>query len=152
MNEDNHHETPALDLDFGLAIRGIGGGRDMSGMTLDVVSNVPGQWDFVASNVPGGWTTGQTFLSFNTSRHLGLGHFLGIIPDAATIATLNTTPGPGKLLSFTNTATNFPNGTFSWPASVANTLSGVSVDAFVILYDGSGNVVGVSNVDRETIQ
>ena len=148
---ENHKETELPDFDFGLAIRGIGGGRDTSGMTLDIISNAPGQWDFSVANLPGGWTEGYTFLSFSTPRPVGMGHFLGIIPDAATLASLNTNAGPGKLLHFTNSA-GYPNATFSWPASVANTLSGVTVDGFVMLVDGSGNVVSVSNVDRETIQ
>ena len=149
---DNHRETPAIDLDFGLAIRGIGGGRDTSGMTLDIVSNAPGQWDFTVGNLPAGWTEGYTFLSFDTSRHAGLGHFFGLIPDAATVASVGVGAGPGKLLHFTNSAGVYPSATFSWPAAVANLLSGVTVDGFVILYDGSGDVVSVSNVDRETIQ
>ena len=150
---DNHKETPEIDLDFGLAIRGVGSGRDTSGMTLDIISNAPGQWDFAVGKPARGLDRG---LHLPVVQHLATRRarpLTGNHPGRpATVASVGTGAGPGKLLHFTNAAGLYPHATFSWPAAVANLLSGVSVDGFVMLFDASGEVVSVSNVDRETIQ
>ena len=70
-----------------------------------------------------------------------------------TVASFTTTPTDGGVLAFTNPgAGSYPYTTFSFPVSVATSVSGTTLDAVVILFDATGTVVDVSNVDRVTVQ
>ncbi len=154
IRADGHVETAAVDADFALVVRGIGGGRDTSGMVLDVISSQPGQLDVALSNVPAaGWATGWTLFSANTQRLPSLGNFLGIEIDSLTLATIGLAPSAGNVFSFTNAGPSvYPYATFQFPAGLALALQGLTFDATTALLDGQGNVVAVSNVDRVTVQ
>lgn len=152
IREDGHVETAATDADFALVVRGIGGGRDRSGMVLDLVSGGPGQLDFVVSNAPTtGWTQGWTVLSASTARHLSLGNLFGIEADALSLASFGFAPAPGGLFAFTNAGAGaYPQAPISLPSGLAAALQGVTLDGVVILADAQGKVVDVSSVDRVT--
>ena len=153
VREDSHVETAAVDADFALAVRGIGGGRDRSGMTLDLVSNTPGQFDVVVANVPaGGWSTGITMFSLNASRHLSLGNTFGLERDSLSLTSVRRTPTDGDVFAFTTSANpaSYPNATFSFGPPITTFIQGKTLDAIVVLFDASGNVVDVSNVARVT--
>jgi hypothetical protein len=148
---DNHKETPDMDVDFALAIRGIGGGRDTSGMLVDVDSTAPGNWTVAVSNMPGGVAGGFTFMSFSTASNVGQGNLFGLEIDGLTFLSL-APASAGNVFSFTNSPGVYPNATHTFPAGVAFAASGMTVDAVVAVYDGSGNIIALSNVDRATIQ
>ncbi len=153
VRADSHKETMAVDADFALAIRGIGGGRDSSGMALDLSSTGTGDLDVAVSNVPGGWTAGVTMFSLDTDRHLSLGNIFGLELDGLSVASFTTPPTAGGVLAFTNPGAGvYPYTTFSFPVSVATSVSGMTLDAVVVLFDATGTVVDVSNVDRVTVQ
>jgi hypothetical protein len=153
VRADNHRETRVVDVDFALAIGGIGGGRDRSGARLDLVSNAAGQFDVSLTNPPATYTVGWTFLSTSTSRHLGLGNWLGIEADGLTTGILGVGHGLGNVFAFVapGAAPVYPNTTFNFPAPIAQLLSGVTFDG-VAMFFHNGTVVGASNVDRVTIQ
>jgi len=154
VRADNHKETPGADVDFALAIRGIGGGRDKSGMVLDMSSSAPKNLEVSVSNVPGGWTAGFTMMSFDTDRHLSLGNVFGMEFDNLSNNIISIGPKPGGVFAFTNSANpaHYPNATFVFPPNVANAVSGMTIDGVVVLFDGGGNLVDVSNVARVTVQ
>ena len=154
VREDNHKETGQVDADFALAIRGIGGGRDTSGMVVDMISNTPGQFDVSLANLPGGWVRGFTVMSFNTSRNVSLGDGFGLGFDALSNSIILQAPSAGNVFAFTNSANpaDYPNATWSFPSGVANQLQGFTIDAVVVLLNADGDIVDVSNVDRVTIQ
>ena len=107
----------------------------------------------VGVNVPSGWTTGVTVFSLDTDRHYSLGNVFGVEYDSLSAASLSTTPSAGNVLAFTNSGPGlYPFNTYIVPASVATTLSGVTLDAVVVLFDGSGSIVDVSNADRVVVQ
>ena len=154
IRADQHRETATMDADFALGIRGIGGGRDRSGMVLDLISDAPGQLDVSLANVPGGWTTGYTLLSADTGRHASLGNVFGLEADALALSILGVPPSAGSVFAFTSSGTpaQYPNATFSFPAAVAAALQGIELDGVAYLLDASGGFVDVSNVDRVSIQ
>jgi len=154
VRADNHVETPQADVDFALAIRGIGGGRDKSGMVLDMTSNAPGNLQVSATNVPAGWTAGFTLMSFNTGRNLSLGNVFGLEFDNLTNSIISRGPKPGNVFAFTSSVNpaHYPNATFTFPTNVANFVSGMTIDGVVVLFDGGGNIVDVSNVARVDVQ
>ncbi|MEM7205900.1 MAG: S8 family serine peptidase [Planctomycetota bacterium] len=152
---DTHAETAAQDADYALVVRGIGGGRDTSGLLLDVVSDAPGDLRIGLSNVPAtGWATGYTFFSADTSRLPSLGNWFGIELDALTLAGAVFPPTAGGLFAFTPSANPslYPNATFAMPQGIAIAVAGLELDATVLLYDGSGNAVAASNVDRVRVR
>jgi hypothetical protein len=150
---DSHVETPGDDADFALAIRGIGGGRDTSGMVLDLSSAAPGNFDVSVSSIPAGWTTGYTIFSLDTARHMSLGNVFGLEFDSLSLAAISMAPAPGSVFSFTDAGAGvYPYVTYSFPAAAATAISGLTIDAVVVLRDGSGALVDVSNTDRVTIQ
>ena len=154
VRADSHKETGATDVDFALAIRGIGGGRDTSGMVLDMSSSGAGNLEVALSNVPGGWTNGFTLMSFDTGRHASLGNTFGMEFDGLSNQIISRAPKPGGVFAFTNSANpaDYPNATFVFPPHVANVVSGMTIDGVVVLFDGGGNVVDVSNVSRVEVQ
>jgi hypothetical protein len=154
VRADSHKETPAVDADFALAIRGIGGGRDTSGMTLDMVSNSPGQFDVTVSNLPGGWSTGITMFSRATSRYLSLGNVFGVEIDPLATSIIHRTPATGNIFAFTSggNPSQYPNATFSFPPAIAALAAGQTLDAVIVLFDGAGKIVDVSNAARVTVQ
>lgn len=152
---DSHKETPQIDADFALAILGIGGGRDTSGIVFDLISNSTGHLEFAVSNLPAtGWTHGFTVLSTATARHLSLGNYFGLQLSAFSENILAMTPSPGGRVAFTNTgnASQYPLANYQWPSSIASMHSGKTLDGVIVLFDAGGNVVDVSNVDRVVIQ
>lgn len=149
---DNHKETPQVDLDFGLAVLGIGGGRDKSDMVLDMDSTGTGDWSVSLSNLPANFAGGYTVLSFDTSRPIGYGEIFGVKQDAAALASLGVAPGNGNVFHFTNTQGVYPYTTYQFPAAFALAVRGLTIDAMSFVYDSNGAVTNVSNVDRVTIQ
>ncbi len=151
--QDAKVETPQVDMDFALVMHPMGGGyRVDSGLQLDLSSSGPGDLTMTAANVPANWTEGFTALSFGTSRGLGFGNFLGVEPDAITVALWTSAAAPGNPFHFPNVAGAFPNAPFVFPApGIISALAGLTVDAVTVLFQG-GDVVAVSNVDRLTLQ
>lgn len=152
---DTHVETGATDADYSLTVRGISGGRDTSGMVMDVSSTQPGEFNVSVSNVPAsGWTTGYTLMSVDSTRRTGLGNLFGLEVDALAFSILGQAPSAGGVFAFTNSGnpSDYPNATFSFPVAVAAAVTGLTFDATVVLADAQGAIVGVSSVDRETIQ
>ncbi|MEM7202564.1 MAG: hypothetical protein AAF628_20015 [Planctomycetota bacterium] len=150
---DTHVETAAIDADYALAVRGIGGGRDASGMVFDLMSSGPGDLRVSVSNVPdSGWSFGYTFLSADTSRHLGIGNGFGLEFDALAASSAAFAPVPGGLFAFTDGgAALYPRAQLTLPPAVALALRGVTLDGVVVLLDAAGAVVDASNVDRLTV-
>jgi hypothetical protein len=153
IRQDAHLETPEMDADFALAVSGIAGGRDTSGMLLDLDSSQPGEWTVSLANLPASWIGGVTAMSFDTDRYLGLGNLFGLEADGLTFGILPVFPTPGNVFAFTNTSdpSLYPNAVFRFPAGVAIALQGLTLDAVAFVYDATG-IVDVSNVDRVAIQ
>jgi hypothetical protein len=153
VRSDSHKETPATDADFALAIRGIGGGRDKSGMALDLTSTATGNLDVSVSNVPSGWSAGVTMFSLDTDRYLSLGDIFGVEFDSLSLLSFTSIPVAGGVFAFTDAGPGlYPYTPFNFPVSAATSASGLTLDAIVILFDVDGNVVDVSNADRVAVQ
>jgi hypothetical protein len=154
VRQDSHLETAAVDADFALAVRGIGGGRDRSGMLLDLISTRPGELEVSLTRVPAGWAAGYTLLSADTRRHPSLGNVFGLEADALTLGLLGVQPGPGNVFAFTATTdpTLYPNATYRFPPPVATVLQGFTLDGVAFVLDLAGQIAAVSNVDRVTIR
>ncbi|MEM7205013.1 MAG: S8 family serine peptidase [Planctomycetota bacterium] len=151
---DSHVETAAVDADYALVVRGIGGGRDRSDLVLDVTPGGSRSYQVSVSNIPGsGWVTGNTFISTDTSRHLSSGNWFGIESDSLTALSMRTPPTPGGVEAFTNTgsAREYPFAPASLPAPIVGAASGAGLDAVVVLYDAQGKVVHASNAVRTAI-
>ncbi|MEM7202014.1 MAG: S8 family serine peptidase [Planctomycetota bacterium] len=150
---DSHVETAATDADYALAVKGMRGGRSTSGMVVDLISSGAGDMRVAVSGVPAaGWTVGNTFFSVDSSRRVGMGNLFGLEADILTAASAAFAPSAGNVFAFTNSAGQYPYSTFNFPAAVALAVSGLTFDVNVVLYDASGNVVNVSNTDRDTVQ
>jgi hypothetical protein len=152
--QDAKVETPQVDADFALVMHPVGGGYHTSGgLTCDLTSSGPGDLTFNASNVPAtGWTEGYTVMSFNTTRGQGFGRFFGVEDDALTVLLWGTAAAPGNPFHFTNAAGSYPFASFQFPdAGLISLLAGLKVDAAILLWNGA-DLVGVSNVDRITLQ
>lgn len=155
VRQDSHVETAVVDADFALVVRGVGGGRNTQGMNLDLISSASGQFDVSLTNVPaGGWVGGMTLMSLDTSRHAALGDLFGLESDVLALSILPLAPSAGNVFSFTNSANaaDYPNASFSFPAPIATVLMGRKIDGVAFVYDASGSIVEVSNVDRQIIQ
>ncbi len=151
---DSHIETAATDADYALVVRGVSGGRDLSGMVMDVISNQPGDLRVSLTGVPAsGWSTGFTLMSVDTSRHAAMGNVLGLEADALTASIVGFAPSAGNVFAFTNAGPSvYPYTTFTFPAAIAQIASGLVIDATAVLIDNQNNVVEVSNVDRQQVQ
>lgn len=142
-----------VDADFALVVSGIGGGRDRTGMTLDLGSSGPGDFSVKLSNLPVGYTGGWTFFSATASQPLSFGHVLGIEFDALALASLAATPAAGNVFAFTATAASvYPNTTYTFPPAIAAAVAGLTFDGVAVAYDASFNVIGVSNASRVKVQ
>ncbi|MCC6782602.1 MAG: S8 family serine peptidase [Planctomycetes bacterium] len=147
---DGHVETTESDVDFGVAIRGIGGSRNREGALLDLASNAPGSFTVDLTNLPAGWAEGFTVFSVATALPLGNGSFFGAELDPLAAACL--AQPVGSVFHFTPTTPGFPAGTYAFPAVIAQALQGVTFDAVAVFYDAAGNVIDVSNADRVRVQ
>lgn len=154
LRQDGYPATAAVDSRFALVARGIAGGRDTSGMVMDLVSDTPGQLDVSLANVPAtGWATGYTVMSASTGRLPSVGNFLGVELDPLAFSIVAQSPSAGNVFAFTNAGGSvYPNAAFSFPPAVGAALQGLTFDATALLLDATGNVVAVSNVDRVTVQ
>ena len=151
---DQHVETTAVDADFALVSSGIGAGRDVSGPVLDLSSNGPGNLSVAITGNPGTYAEGFVFFSYTTGRPLAMGNLLGIEADTLSYLSLAGAPAVGDPLhfAFTANANDYPNAPFTFPAWIAQALSGVTLDAVAIYLDAGGNFFAASNVDRVTVQ
>ncbi|MBI5849633.1 MAG: hypothetical protein HZB39_01120 [Planctomycetes bacterium] len=147
---DGHIETPALDVDFGVAIRGIGGSRNREGALLDLGSTGPGDFTVALTNLPAGWVEGFTVFSVDTTLPLGNGSFFGAELDPLGAACL--AQPVGSVFHFTPSTPGYPSGTYAFPAVIAQAVQGITFDAVAVVYDASGNILGVSNADRVAVQ
>lgn len=150
--QDGHTETPQLDVDFALAMHPVGGGYQRgSGIELDLVSGAPGDVRVQLQNVPpSGWTAGYTLFSWDVSRRFGFGSFFGMEADALTSGIVQLPSGPGHVFHFTNTPGGYPFNAYAFDPALALALSGLSLDALVILFN-DGQIADISNVDRVTV-
>jgi hypothetical protein len=154
LRGDSHKETPGVDADFALAIRGIGGGRDKSGMVLDLDSSSPLQFAVSLSNVPAtGWSYGRTIFTRSTHRHVSLGNYYGLELDQLSEQLFGMTPSAGNIFAFTNTGNpgQYPSATWNFSAAQLQQVQGARFDAVVLLFDANDVLVDVSNVQRVKI-
>lgn len=150
--QDGHVETPALDIDFALVMHPLGGGYHTDRMTLDLQSSAPGDLRVSCTNVPAtGWTDGYTFFSFNSFGKASFGSFFGMEADFITNAIFSLPATSGDVFHFIPSSGSFPFATYAFPAPLANSLAGLTVDGMVTLFNGN-TIVAQSNVDRVTIQ
>lgn len=152
--QDGRPETPQVDMDFAMAMHPMGGGYHVGGgLTFDLASSGAGNLQFNAGNVPAsGWTDGFTVFSFSTGRGLGFGRFFGLEDDGLTAALYAAPAAAGNVFHFTNTGGQYPFVGVTFPdPSLVSALAGFQLDAMVMLWN-NGNLVGVSNVDRITLQ
>ncbi|MEZ6037874.1 MAG: S8 family serine peptidase [Planctomycetota bacterium] len=152
--QDEHLETPQLDVDFALAMHPMGGGYRTPGtFDLDVSAAAPGDLGFSASNVPAtGWTEGFLLLSLSTERGRGFGAMFGLEPDALTGLVLGLPAVAGDAFHFVNAPGAWPFVAYQFPdPGLISALSGVTVDAVVVLLDGA-EIAAVSDVERRTLQ
>jgi hypothetical protein len=153
VRTDGHVETAGVDdVDFGVAINGIGGSRNRESAILDLSSPATNTFDISLTNVPAsGWTDGFTLLSTATSTLIaGNGNFFGVEADPLLIACL--TQAPGSVFHFTPSQPGYPSAPFSFPAAIAALVQGVTFDGVAVFFNNTGGVVAVSNADRVTIQ
>lgn len=152
--QDGKLETPQVDMDYAMAMHPMGGGYNTTGgLAFDLASSGPGNLQFNASNVPAtGWTDGFTVFSFATSRGLGFGRFFGLEDDGLTVSLYGSPAAAGNVFHFTNTGGQYPYVGVTFPdPSLVSLLAGLKLDAMVMLWN-NGTLVGVSNVDRITLQ
>jgi hypothetical protein len=152
--QDGHLETPALDVDFALAMHPMGGGYHVQGgLQLDLQSNGPGDLRLQLAGVPGGgWSEGYTLVSFDTRRPFGFGGYFGIEGDVLTDAVLSSPSIAGDVFHIPNVGGGlFPFVSYAAPTALALALRGVTVDAVTVLLKPDGQILEVSNVDRLTL-
>ena len=151
--QDGHVATPQLDVNFSLAARPMGGGYRKGTFDFDLASTQPGELVATCTNVPAtGWTDGYTFFSLSTLQPAGFGNFFGMEEDflAGSIFALPATAG--DVFHFTNSAGQYPFVPYVFSPALIGTLAGLRFDGFAMLFDATGAIVGMSNVDRVTIQ
>lgn len=150
---DQHVETPAIDADFALVSSGIGGGRDQSGVLLDLASTGPGNLSLSLTNLPASYVEGFTMFSLATTRPLAMGNFLGLELDSLSFLSLTTPASAGDPLHFPSTTSpsTFPNAPFVFPSFIPALLSGQTLDAVAFFFAAGGVVSAASNVDRITL-
>ena len=147
---DGHVETTNDDVDFGVVIRGIGGSRNTEGAVLDLASTAPGDFTVTLGNLPASWTEGFTCFSVSTSLVRGTGSFFGAELDALVGSSFSQPAG--SVFHFLAGGPGYPSVPYQFPASIAQLVQGITFDAVALLYGPGGSLVGVSNVDRVTIQ
>ena len=141
-----------MDIDFALVMHPLGGGYHTDRIAFDLQSSAPGDLRATCTNVPAtGWTDGFTFFSFNTFGKAAFGSFFGLESDFITSAIFTLPAATGDVFHFTPTSGTYPFATYAFPAPLASSLAGLTVDGMVVLFNGSA-IVGQSNVDRITIQ
>lgn len=151
--QDGNVSTPQLDVNFSLAARPMGGGYRKGTFDFDLSSTQPGELVATCTNVPAtGWTDGYTFFSLSTLQPKGFGNFFGMEEDflAGSIFALPATAG--DVFHFTNAAGQYPFVPYVFSPALIGTLAGLRFDGFAMLFDATGAIVGMSNVDRVTIQ
>lgn len=151
--QDGNVATPQLDVNFSLAARPMGGGYRKGTFDFDLSSTQPGELVATCTNVPAtGWTDGYTFFSLSTLQPKGFGNFFGMEEDflAGSIFALPATAG--DVFHFTNAAGQYPFVPYVFSPALIGTLAGLRFDGFAMLFDATGAIVGMSNVDRVTIQ
>lgn len=122
------------DFQFSMATSGVG---DLT------VSPVPASCYPLA-------TTGFTFVSFNaTSGSIGQGGWFGIVPDAATLLSVQIPATPGDPLHHVVTPNTYPNTGLVLPAGSV-LLPGTTMDAVQVMLDANYSIVYVSNVAQVT--
>ncbi|MFY9342006.1 MAG: S8 family serine peptidase [Planctomycetota bacterium] len=151
---DQHVETGAVDADFALVSSGIGGGRDLSGPVLDLVSTGPGNLSIAITGSPAAYVDGYVMYSFANSRPVGMGDFLGLQLDGLSYLSLSVPAVVGDALHFAYSASPgvFPNAPFVFPAWIPTLLSGLTLDAVAFWFDAGGAMHAASNVDRVVVQ
>jgi hypothetical protein len=151
---DQHVETPAVDADFALVASGIGAGRDVFGPVLDLASTGPGNLSISLTGSPASYAEGYVFVSATTGRPKAMGNFLGIEADGLSFLSLNVPAAVGEPLHFlfTGDPGTYPNAPHVFPVEIAQVLSGWTLDAVALYFDGAGGAVAASNVDRLTVQ
>ncbi|RMH51972.1 MAG: hypothetical protein D6685_17020 [Bacteroidetes bacterium] len=153
IRQDSHKETPQVDADFALVVRGIGGGRDKTGAKLDLISSAPGDFRVSLTGLPAGWTSGYTLFSLSTKRPVAMGNVFGLEADDLTLAILSTPPSRGNVFAFTNGGGSvYPGAPYRFPAEIALLLRGRTIDGVAFVVDGRGRIVAASSVDRVTIR
>ncbi len=155
VRQDNHIETRVNDLDYALIVSQVAGGSNRDAATLDLGSTGPGNFSVTASNPPAGWTGGFTLFSITTTRPRGIGNLFGIEWDGLVEASFTQPTAVGNVFAFLAagaSASDYPNAPYTFPAAIANLLTGRTLDAIALYYGASGRIIDVSNVSRVTIQ
>lgn len=146
---DNHSETPALDADFALVVRGIvQGPPPPPPFSLDFATTTgTGDLRLGVLGMPATASTGLTLFSHATAGLQGAGPIFGITPDAFTIAGLQTPRMAGNPFHYPAQAVGiFPDTPIMLPAG-ALLFTGQS-DGVGIAVDAAGQLVGVTRVVR----
>lgn len=152
VRQDADKRTPGTNVTFGLAVRGIDGGRKSTGMQLALKSTGAGNLTSQISGLPSSWTVGYTLFSLNTGRHLGLGNVFGLEADSLTLSLLASTPTQGSVFAFTNNSSSYPYSTYTFPPAIAMALRGRTMDAVAFVAGNRAKITGVSNVSRVSLR
>ncbi len=127
-----------------------------------LTATTTGQGDLTITPVPQigfpGTAQGYTLLSLATAAPVGTGWFGGITFDPLTLACLQTPASVGNPLHyFTGVPGLYPGTTASAPLALPpGTLSGIfpsgtTLDLVQAMFDGVGNLLGLSNVVRANL-
>lgn len=129
----------------------------VSNFVFSISSSGGGAGDLTITPVPtscgpaAGAVQGWTLASLATSGPVGTGPFVGLVPDSLTVSFI-TNPGfPGNPIHFIVFPGFYPDtGALIFPAPLFAALAGFSMDAVMVYFGASGNLLHVSNVSRTT--
>jgi serine protease AprX len=133
VNQDNHLETPVLDVDYALVIRG---GITAGGPLGFLFSTVPGTGSVHLElvNIPTGTTEGYCVFSHATAGILGQGPLAGLYPDILSFACLTSPLAAGNPFHFPVPASGlFPEIPFDLPAGALPFPAGSRTDGIAVL-------------------
>lgn len=152
VRRDGHVESRALDIDYGLVVRGVGGLRDTTGMRL--AANVsPGKLSMSLTGLPTGWAHGYTLFSLATKRPVSTGNVVGAEYDSLLYSVLLQPLGAGNVFHFVPTGTRvYPNTAYNFAPGLVAAIKGTTLDSVAIALDRNGSLLGASNVVRYTVE
>ncbi len=121
---------------------------------LSAVTSGSGVGDLTLTGIPilgsPGSASGYTFISFSLAPTIGSGPFFGIVPDAASWASISYVEAPGFPLHYTVVPGLYPDSPFVVPPGTLSSFAGFGVDFVQVGLTPAFGLAFVSNVSRAT--
>ena len=151
VNQDGHVETPAVDVDFSLAVLGANPSAVGAPFDLRLSTTGGGVGDGVLGldNLPATTNSGYCLFSFAAFGAPGSGPMAGLWPDALTMQCAFSPVAPGNPMHWTWPAPNlFPAADLILPPGTLAMPAGSVMDGLGVALDGQGAVLGTTPVRR----